>query len=295
MFLPSYNLFFASGNPALKLVKKITIVYKTIPNVQKNLLSLDIYPIKIGKNQPVIIWVHGGGWMLGDKNNQIDNKIKLFQKLGYILVSVNYRLSPNPMKISDPNRIKYPEHLKDIANAVNWIYKNIQKYNGDNKKMVIMGHSAGAQLVALLACDPEFLNAHNLKTDIFKAVISLDTRGYNIKESIDNSGKRLKQMYINGFGNDEKIWEKASAVNYLDTNKYLPKNWIIAERGKKDRVQAEDNFAMELKNKGLNIMIIHARQLSHREVNAHIGLEGDKIITPVIVDFLKKCFNDKAK
>ncbi len=72
--------------------------------------------------RPVVIWVHGGGWMNGDKGNQTADKAKLFTDAGYILASINYRLSPVvPPTTFDPARIRYPEHPRDVASAINWV------------------------------------------------------------------------------------------------------------------------------------------------------------------------------
>ena len=92
------------------------------PAVDPKLLSLDIYaPARSDrcKALPTLIWVHGGGWAIGDKSNQLESKRKLFASVGYMLVSINYRLSPVPSSL-DPNRIKYPIHPRDVASAVAW-------------------------------------------------------------------------------------------------------------------------------------------------------------------------------
>jgi arylformamidase len=71
---------------------KSTVEYKTISGVDPNLLSLDIYHFgQTAAEKPIIIYVHGGGWRIGDKKNSMGNKKSLFSSLGYLLISVNYR------------------------------------------------------------------------------------------------------------------------------------------------------------------------------------------------------------
>lgn len=107
---------------------KATVTYKTINNVDPNLLSLDIYhfdePTEL---KPVVVYVHGGAWAIGDKANSIGNKKALFSSLEYIFISINYRLSPSTFS-TDPSRIKFPAHNEDVADAVKWIYDNVDDY-----------------------------------------------------------------------------------------------------------------------------------------------------------------------
>ena len=100
---------------------KVTLPYKQVSGVDANLLSLDLYHFETtGATKPVVIYVHGGAWAIGDKANSITNKTNLFSSLGYVFVSVNYRLSPSAAS-SDPNRIQFPTHNEDVADAVKWV------------------------------------------------------------------------------------------------------------------------------------------------------------------------------
>jgi len=94
--------------------------YKSVMQTDNNLLSLDVYfdNKKLNESLPVIIWVHGGGWCIGDKSYQMENKKDLFAKMGYILVSINYRLSPYPYETTNTNRIIFPTHNIDVADAI---------------------------------------------------------------------------------------------------------------------------------------------------------------------------------
>lgn len=146
------------GNPVEPTkYTKTTINYKTISGVDPNLLSLDIYHFgQTTTFKPIVIYVHGGAWAIGDKANSLDNKTNLFSSLDYLFVSLNYRLSPSTPS-TDPNRIKFPTHNEDVADAVKWIYDNITNYGGDKNKIVLLGHSAGAHLVSLTGTSNLFL------------------------------------------------------------------------------------------------------------------------------------------
>ena len=88
-------------------------------------------------------------------------KPTLFTQAGYCFVSINYRLSPRPAS-NDPARIKFPVHEQDVASAIAWVHDHIKDYGGDPTRIALAGHSAGAQLAALVSTDPKYLQAHGL-------------------------------------------------------------------------------------------------------------------------------------
>jgi acetyl esterase/lipase len=193
------------------------IVYQEIPDVDVNLVSLDIYVPSFNQSflkyslfhnennksalpciseiknsllsndrKPVMIWVHGGGWRSGDKTNQMDYKIPYFINENWIFVSVNYRLSPYDIpdlpEDLNPNRIKYPVHSQDVAAAVAWVHNNIEKYGGNPNQISLMGHSAGANIVSTIGTNETFLKEHGLNLSVLQHIISLDTAAYDIRE-----------------------------------------------------------------------------------------------------------------
>jgi acetyl esterase/lipase len=117
---------------------------------------LDVISPAKGKGHPVVLFVHGGSWSLGDKNlfGMYRGVGQFFARHGMVGVMVNYRLSPT---------VKHPEHVKDIARAFAWVRQNIQKHGGDPDRIYLAGHSAGGHLVALLATDPQYLKDPALK------------------------------------------------------------------------------------------------------------------------------------
>ncbi len=97
------------------------VAYESIPGIDPDLLSLDVFPPPHGCPAPVVIWVHGGRWRIGDKRNQLSDRIRLFNGAGYALVSVNYRLT-DP---SSSSPVRYPSHDEDVAAAVAWVHAHI--------------------------------------------------------------------------------------------------------------------------------------------------------------------------
>ncbi|MBV8462602.1 MAG: alpha/beta hydrolase [Acidimicrobiales bacterium] len=94
---------------------------------------------------PVLVYVHGGAWVIGDKREQgIPLMHELVQR-GWVCVSVNYRLSP---------RATWPAHVVDVKRAVAWVREHIDEYGGDPDFVAVAGGSAGGHLAALVALTP---------------------------------------------------------------------------------------------------------------------------------------------
>src|SRR5262249_45169391 len=127
---------------------------------------LDLYLPKGHKDFPVMLFVHGGGWVGGDKNHLgIYNRMgRSLASHGIGMVSANYRLPP---------RVKHPEHIRDVARAFAWVHKNIGKHGGRPSELFVAGHSAGAHLIALLSTDESYLKDHGLTTRDIRGAIPI--------------------------------------------------------------------------------------------------------------------------
>src|SRR5437762_7696990 len=128
--------------------------------------KLDLFLPKGQKEFPVVLFVHGGAWLHGDKSFLgIYSAVGMFfARHGIGAVVTNYRLSP---------AVQHPEHVKDVARAFAWTYKNIDKYGGRADQIFVCGHSAGAHLVSLLATDETYLKAVGLTPKCVKGVIPI--------------------------------------------------------------------------------------------------------------------------
>jgi acetyl esterase/lipase len=127
---------------------------------------LDLYLPEGRKDFPVLVFVHGGGWSRGDKNELgIYSALgHCFARHGIAVVCPNYRLSP---------KVKHPEHIRDVARAFAWTYHNIAQYGGCPGELFIGGHSAGGHLAALLAADESFLKAEGLSLQTIRGALPM--------------------------------------------------------------------------------------------------------------------------
>ncbi|MGP1352672.1 MAG: alpha/beta hydrolase [Parasphingopyxis sp.] len=110
---------------------------------------LDVYAPTGGQDtaRPVIVFIHGGGWRAGDKAGY-EFAGRAFASLGFVTVVPNYRLSPEA---------HFPDFVEDGAAAIRWVRENIAERGGDPDRIVMVGHSAGAHIAALLAMDESWL------------------------------------------------------------------------------------------------------------------------------------------
>lgn len=262
-----------------------TVVYKEVENVDSNLLSLDInYSSDINTKKPVVIWVHGGGWSIGDKANKVIDKVNLMESNHWLMVSVNYRLSPFPYEVDNADRIKYPVHNNDVADAIKWVYENIDHYGGDPDKLVLLGHSAGAHLVALTGTNTSFLEERSVPLSAIKGVAVFDTEGYDVASQVE-AGVNL---YINAFGTDSTDLYEASPINHLEYDITYPA-FFIAKRGAKERLAIANGFIDALKAQGISVDEVDGSIYSHAMINEAIGASYDATVTPPLVDFISSC------
>ena len=240
--------------------------------------------------RPVVVWVHGGAWAFGDKANGMDVKVPYFNGLGYVLASVDYRLSPPPEAMPASDRVMYPLHEQDVAAALAWIHRHVAEHGGDPERVAVLGHSAGAHLTALVATDPAFLQAHGLPLSSVRCVGTFDTDGYDIPELMAAPTGDQAVIYTNAFGDDPAVWEAASPMSHVASGGGIGA-FLIAKRGGPARQADQVAFHDALVGAGVTATIVDATPLSHDEVNDHIGVPGETIMTPPITEFLAGCFD----
>lgn len=116
-----------------------------------------------GASQPVLVFIHGGGWHAG---NPVDYAFvgRNFAPEGFVAVNAGYRLGEDG---------KFPAMLQDGAAAIRWVHDNIADHGGDPERIYLMGHSAGAYNAIMLALDRQWLGREGLADDTIKGAIGL--------------------------------------------------------------------------------------------------------------------------
>jgi acetyl esterase/lipase len=192
------------------------VSYFTGPGADDVRHRLDLYLPSGAVRCPVVVFVHGGGWLLGSKDMFLPGLRpsvlgQFFAERGIAAVFVNYRLSP---------KVKHPDHVTDVARAVGWVRRNIGRFGGDEDRLFLMGHSAGGHLVALVTCDPRYLMVEGLTPAMIKGVIPVSGVFALTAELGPAAGPAERPngpgaLFGQVFGNDPVVHRQASPVQHV--------------------------------------------------------------------------------
>jgi arylformamidase len=253
------------------------------PPVERQVL--DVYSPKNAKNLPVVFWIHGGGWQTGDKSS-VQIKPQAFMDKGFVFVSTNYRLWPN---------VEMGTIFRDVAKALGWVHAHIAQYGGDPNRLVVGGHSAGAQLAALICIDDRYLKAEGVTFDMLKACVPVDGDTYDVPAIIETAETRLrvhgqpppKAGHREKFGNDPAKHRDYSAVTHVSAGKGIPPFFILHVAGHPDTSAQAQRLATVLKGAGVNVTVFRGQETTHNKINADLGLPDDPA-TKALFPFLDK-------
>ena len=246
---------------------------------------LDIYSPPRSKNLPVVFWIHGGGWEVGDKSD-VQIKPQAFMAKGFIFVAVNYRLLPN---------VDMATIVRDVAKAIRWVHGHVADYGGDPNRLLIMGHSAGAQLAALICTDERYLKAEGLSLDITKGCVPVDGDTYDVPAIIETAETRwrvhglpqAKFGHREKFGNDPAKHRDFSAVTHVAKDKGIPPFLILHVAGHPDTTAHALRLGNVLRDAGLTATVFAAKETTHTRINADLGRPDDSA-TKALFEFIDK-------
>jgi arylformamidase len=265
-----------SADPADKggIVTKMDIRYaEAPPGVDANHLSLDVYAPKDAKNLPVMIYIHGGGWRTGDKRST-HTKPAYFTERGYVFVSLNYRLVP---------AVDILTQIQDSANAIGWVKKNIAQHGGDSTRLHLIGHSAGAHHVAILATNGRFLEKAGVTLTDLKSAVELDTQALDVPELMRGSDNAL---YLQAFGKDPEVWKQVSPRDNVAKEKGIPPFFLVVANERGPKLAQAAAFQKTLQAAGVRCELVEAPQHDHGSLNRAIGEKEDKV-TQAMEKFLR--------
>lgn len=218
----------------------------------------DVYlPANARPAAPLLVMVHGGGWRHGDKGNPgvAGDKAAYWLAQGFVFVNVNNRLLPD----ADPL-----QQAGDVATAVSSVQRQASRWGADPQRTVLMGHSAGAHLVALLGSAPDLLAKAGAIRPL--GVVSLDSAAMNVPELM--ARPRLPQLYPDAFGSAPAFWTAASPFHHLSRGS-LPMLIVCSSQRPDSCPQGQ---ALKAKAATLGVpMQVLPQDLSHGEVNHELG------------------------
>lgn len=205
-------------------------------------LSLDIYrPANLHPDAPVLVFFYGGSWQHGARA-QYRFIGRRLASTGAVVMVADYRKGP---------QTPFPGFMRDGARAVAWARRHARDYGGDPARLFIAGHSAGAQIAALLGTDARYLEAEGVPLSAIAGVIGL-SGPYNFSIS----GK-----LVDVFGPPAQ-WPQAQAIGFVDGDE--PPFLLVA--GTDDKIVAPrqtDALAARLRAQGDAVQVLHLPGGSH--------------------------------
>lgn len=189
------SLLAAGATPSRLAAAPAAAPTQTIAYGTDRLQNLDYTPAQdVSGPAPLILFVHGGGWKRGDKDNATGRwKVPHFTGEGYAFASIDYRLVPDAT---------VKQQAQDVADALAALIKRSRELGIAARKVVLMGHSAGAHLVALVGTDPQYLRKAGLSFADIAGVIPIDGAAYDVPRQMTEGPRIMQETYRQAFGLD---------------------------------------------------------------------------------------------
>lgn len=220
----------------------------------------DVYAPKGVRNAPVILMVHGGAWRTGDKRSRgvVGRKVERWSREGIVVISVNYRMLPGTNPV---------EQARDVARALAAAQARLAEWGGDPGKVVLMGHSSGAHLVALLDARPSL--ATSLGARLWLGAVILDSAALDVVQTMTVPHLRI---YTRAFGTDRDFWREASPQHHLAAG--AKPMLLVCSSLRRDSCRAANKFAAKATSVGVRTEVVPVAK-SHAAIDADLGAPGE--------------------
>ncbi len=241
--------------------------------------KLDYWRAPGTNRPPIIIFIHGGGWSIGDKAQGAGTKSSFYNGLGFAFASLNYRLVPN---------VTPDDQAKDVAAAVAHLRANARRLGFDPNRVYLMGHSAGAHLAALVSANTRYLDGAGVPVSAISGTILLDGAGYDVVKQMPKAAmiKRLGDKYEAAFTTDPAIQAKLSPITYAGAPN--SQRWLILHvASRKDATDQSQALGRALSSAGTAASVKAVPNSNHMSINQDAGKAGT-IVGNEISAFIKR-------
>lgn len=234
---------------------------------------LDLYAPAEAKDLPVVFWIHGGGWTGGDKS-KVQLKPQAFMDRGFVFVSTNYRLLPD---------VEMETIFHDVAKSLGWVHHHIGEHGGDPNRIFVMGHSAGAQLAALMCTDERYLKAEGVPFSVLRGCVPVDGDTYDVPAIIETAETRCRVHHLpqakfghrEKFGNDAAKHLDFSVVTHISRDKGIPPFLVLYVDSHPDTRAQALRLEAVLKKADIPTLLWGGRETNHTKLNDDLGLPDD--------------------
>lgn len=267
-----------STEAGVKIPGGEAIVYGSDP-----LQLLDVWRVNgATRPTPLIVFVHGGGWKRGSKDNATGRfKPEHYPAEGYAFASINYRLVPDAT---------VEQQAADVAAAVKALVDRAAGLGIDPHRIILMGHSAGAHLVALVGTDERYLKGTGLSFANIAAVIPIDGAAYDVPAQMVDGPKLMQATYKQAFGTDAARQRTLSPTMQAAAPNAPAFLLLHVQRPDGIRQAAELKAALQAAGTRVEVGSFPGQGLQgHAEINRELG-NPDYVATATVDAWLKRLF-----
>jgi acetyl esterase/lipase len=253
---------------------------QTLSYGRDSLQALDLWVPEGAKNAPLVLFVHGGGWKRGSKDNATSGSLPGHMlEQGYAFASIDYRLVPDAT---------VEQQAADVAASLAYLLEKADTLGIDRSRVVLTGHSAGAHLVALVGTDEKYLRAAGLSFADIDGVIPNDGAAYDVARQVAQAQGRKAGIYQDAFGTDPARQQALSPTRHA-AGRNAPA-FLLIHVQRPDGVAQAAALAEALGQSGTPVEVgsFPGEGLrGHMEINRKLG-EPDYPATPVMDAWLRK-------
>jgi acetyl esterase/lipase len=227
-------------------------------------------------SRPIVVFFHGGMFQGGDKRNLLGAKTPAVLGAGFLLASVNYR----PSTVA-----RHPAQIEDAAAALAWLHRRAPEFGGAPDRFVLVGHSSGAWLAAMLATDGRWLAKHGLSRSIVRGVVGLDGALWDLDARARGDASAEARL-ASIFGPDRATWSDASPARHVlaaddpraAENAGIPPFLLFHAGDRAIGAQETNAFAAKLAAAGVRADVVHVPDRNHQTIHFLFGAPDDAVM-----------------
>ena len=244
--------------------------------------TYDVWPAQGGSGPaPLVMFVHGGGWTSGSKDSASGPyKSGYYPAEGYVYASINYRLVPS---------VTVEDEAADVVSALKSLLDHADWLGIDPSRVVIMSHSAGAHLVALVGTDESYLASVGLSESSLRGVIAIDRAAYDVPTQMAFGGI-MHDRYVEAFGTDPVRQQALSPTSHAAAPNAPA--FLLPHVQRPDGIAQADELAAALQAAGTSVeeaSFPGTGLAGHAEINRRLG-DPTYAETPVVDAWLARVF-----
>lgn len=261
---------------------KSDVLYRDCGGWDSLLSRMDVYFRKGNSGQPVLVFIHGGGWAEGDKEAILSNHhlLSFFLDRNFVVASINHRLIGD----SRSPGTTYLQQAEDVAKAMRWLSDHAGSYGGKGDQLYLFGFSSGAYLASLVGTNSDYLWRERLEISVLRGVIAVDANSYDLPLALElMQGSSLEENipYLESiFGRSEAEQLQASPSSYV-RNTRVP--FLLFSAGYKNGFEqsvsqkVSESFKNRLIVSGHKALHIFYPDLKHASLMLNFGKPTDRM------------------